>query len=102
MYGTRANPHYPNLRLRNAEPQSVARLKFVHVHLVGTAIDVNGYEFALVVRLELGTDIVLVNRVATMREFFFAVMSLCRSHDNPPVSRKAWLLYLSLNCVTMR
>src|SRR5258708_22741552 len=89
MHRTRADPHHPNLSLGDASAQVIACLQLIRIHLVGTTLDIDGYELTLVVGLELGTDVILVNCVATMREFFFAVMASGRGHRQSPCSRTA-------------
>jgi hypothetical protein len=53
-------------------------------------------ELTLVVRSELGADLVLVNGIATSSELFFAVAAFRMGHALPPVSlgAKIDLLYL--------
>jgi hypothetical protein len=73
MYGTGADPHHPNLRLGKAGSQSVARLEFIRIHLVAGGLNIDGRKLACVFSLEMATDVVFVNRVAALGEFFFAV-----------------------------
>jgi hypothetical protein len=51
----------------------VAGRQLVGGNLVGTRFNVNGHEFAVVLGIEVGPHLLFVNKVATTREFFFAI-----------------------------
>src|SRR5262245_47735083 len=80
MKVARADPHKPDLSVGGASPQFVTGLQFIRLYLVRSALDVDGHKLVLVLGLEVGTDIVLVNGIAPLREFFFAVASFGGAH----------------------
>src|ERR1039457_3741753 len=87
MQVARADPDEPDLSLGNAGAQLVACRQFVDINLIGPAFDIDGRKLALVLGLELGQDVILVDRVATPGELIFAVAAFGSGHQLPPFLR---------------
>ncbi|MGH7127389.1 MAG: hypothetical protein ACREIV_02385 [Planctomycetaceae bacterium] len=65
---SRADPDQPNLGVGNASAQLVARLQFIRIKLVRTALDVDAGEPAFVFGRQVRTDLRFVNLIATAGE----------------------------------
>src|SRR5438552_3028148 len=76
-----ADPNHPNLRVGNALAQLVACFELIGIDHKLCTFDVNCCELALIIGLQLGADILLVNGVPTSSELFFAVPTLSGCHE---------------------
>src|ERR1019366_4750710 len=83
MNVAKANSHHPDLGVGNALAQFVACFQLIGIEGKLATFDVNRCKLALVIRLKLGADILLVNGVPTSSELFFAVPALGGCHDPP-------------------
>ena len=83
-----ADPHHPNLCVGNALAEHAACFEFIGIDRKLSAFDVDRCKPALIIGLQLGANILLVNGVPTSSELFFAVPALGGCHERSPRNKK--------------
>ncbi len=63
------------------------RIKLVGINLKFSRLTVDGRELTIVARLEIGADVLVVQRIATASKLLFAVSGLNARHEWSPGNR---------------
>ncbi|KKI99735.1 hypothetical protein PROH_07595 [Prochlorothrix hollandica PCC 9006 = CALU 1027] len=61
--------------------EPIASSYFTSINFKISSFKVNGYNFALITQFHLRTYLILVNAIATLGKFFFAIAGLTECHD---------------------